>query len=418
MIRDPQIFLFDLVVCLADAIDLISPSLMSHHKHVAYIAYMISAELGQSLDDQKDIILAGALHDIGALSLAQRLDLLNFETDIQDRHAEYGARLISIFGPLAHLAPTIRHHHDSFDTLTQESNGNPVPLSSLILHLADRVAVCINKNEEILGQVPGIVARAKEKSGTQFAPVVVDAFLRIAEREYFWLDATSGSIFRILRQSARLKTVSLDMTQLNDLAMLYAKIIDFRSAFTATHSSGVAATSSYLSYLCGFSARESKIMRIAGYLHDLGKLAIPSEILEKTGKLTPTEFNVIRSHTYHGFRILDTIPNFETINQWGTFHHERLDGKGYPFHHTSETIPFGSRIMCVSDVFTALAEDRPYRSAMKKSEVVSILKTMQHAAALDGKIIDTLLNHFDEVDTIRHTAQLQSNQEYRTLFGE
>ncbi len=81
-------------------------------------------------------------------------------------------------------------------------------------------------------------------------------------------------------------------------------------------------------------------MLVAGYLHDLGKVAVPNAILNKPGKLDPEEFDVIRAHTYHTYHILSTIGGFEEIAIWAAFHHERLDGKGYPFHVRGEDIPF------------------------------------------------------------------------------
>jgi len=95
-------------------------------------------------------------------------------------------------------------------------------------------------------------------------------------------------------------------------------------------------------------------MEIAGYFHDLGKLRVPKEILEKPGKLSTEEFNIIKSHTYHTYRILSHIPNFETINWWASFHHERLNGSGYPFRINAFNFPLGSRIMAIADVFTLL----------------------------------------------------------------
>ncbi len=96
MIIEPQVHLFDLIKCLSRAMDLISPAVVDHHERVAYIAFSIGAELGLSMDEQNDLILAGALHDSGALSLEERLDALEFETKNPHKHADLGYMLVGV----------------------------------------------------------------------------------------------------------------------------------------------------------------------------------------------------------------------------------------------------------------------------------------------------------------------------------
>ena len=97
----------------------------------------------------------------------------------------------------------------------------------------------------------------------------------------------------------------------------------------------------------------------AGYLHHIGKLAWPTEILDKPGPLTPVERFIIRQHPYYSHRILSTVPGLGTVNTWASQHHERLDGKGYTFR--SHELSFSSRIVTVADVFTAITENCPCR---------------------------------------------------------
>jgi len=198
-----------------------------------------------------------------------------------------------------------------------------------------------------------------------------------------------------------------------NLGRVFSHIIDFRSSFTATHSAGVAASAEALDRLTGFSERESQMMRIAGYLHDLGELGVPAEILEKSSKLTEEEFNVIRSHTFYTFLALESIRDFNLINAWASFHHERLDGNGYPFHHNRENLSLGSRIMAVADVFTAITEDRPYRKGMTKYSVLQVIQQMVKTGALDPMVVSTLIQHFDDVNSTRTTAQDIASKEYQ-----
>ena len=418
MIKEPYLHLFDLAICLSDACDLISPLLAHHHKQVACIAFAIGKELGLDHHRLEDLVLAAIMHDIGALSLHERIELMEFETANTSAHEEIGYSLLNQFKPTQRIAEIVREHHRHWDGMNaREESGSSDQIESDIIHCADRVALLIDIRENVIGQAGEIRERITAKRGTMFRPDVHDAFVSVSDRESFWLDAVSPTIYRTLRKQVRMGSLMLDGSQLNDLAMVFGRIIDFRSRFTATHSAGVAAVAEMLSKAAGFSKRESGYMRIAGLLHDLGKLAVPREILEKPGKLESREFDVIRTHTYHTFRILDTLDGFDTINMWGAFHHERLNGKGYPFHHTDDNLSLGSRIMCVADIFTAIIEDRPYRSGMAPEEVVNVLVTMAKHGFIDTGIVELLKSNFTAVNGYREQEQNVSRSLYERMFG-
>lgn len=414
MIKEVKVNLFDLIMSLSTAVDLVSQVMANHHKEVAYIASSIARELGLSREEESELIIAGALHDTGAISLKERFETLNFEVEFPHRHAELGYRLIKIFKPLSKIAHLVRYHHVPWSGGEgSEFEGEKVPLGSHILHLADRVDVLIDKKREILGQVKALGEKIEEFAGKMFLPELVGAFKRVATREYFWLDVAGPSIDQILSRRMSLATIELNREGLLNLSQLFSQIIDFRSRFTSTHSSGVAVSAEALARFVGFSEKESQEMKIAGYLHDLGKLAVPTEILEKPGKLTPEEFNLIRSHTFYTYRILEPIGDLEVINSWASFHHERLDGRGYPFHHRDEDLSLGSRIMAVADVFTALTEDRPYRKGMEGGRVLEILQEMAESSALDSHIVSLLEAHFEEINSTRIASQKAAAKNYQ-----
>lgn len=158
-------------------------------------------------------------------------------------------------------------------------------------------------------------------------------------------------------------------------------------------------------------------MLIAGYLHDLGKLAIDNKILEKPDNLETDEFNTIRAHTYYTYILLDKIQQFDVIKMWAAYHHERLDGKGYPFHISGENLPLGSRIMAVSDVFTAITEDRPYRKAMSREQATKVLNDMVEDGALDGNVVKMVTDNFALINQIRSASQKVAERQYRNFLG-
>jgi len=411
-----KIHLFDLLMSLSNAVDLVSPVVANHHKRVAYIAHGIARRAGFSTAEQHQLVMAAAVHDIGAFSLQERVDSLQFEMENPHRHARLGYLFLKRFDLFSDMATLVRYHHvDWADGLGARSEGAAVPMGSHLLHLADRVDTLIDGRRNILGQAQGIGCKIAEHAGSLFVPDLVRTFEELAAKEYFWLDAASPSIDQILSRQVKLPTVELDLEGLLGLARLLAHIIDFKSPFTSTHSSGLAESAAALAKLVGFSPTECQQMRIAGYLHDLGKLAIPAEILQKPAPLTEEEFALMRSHALHTRRILESISDLDTINDWASSHHERLNGQGYPFHEGDQDISLGARIMAVSDVFTALTEERPYQKTMTSQEALEVLQRLADRSALDPKIVSLLGLHVEEVDSRRKEAQEASWQEYQRI---
>jgi HD-GYP domain-containing protein (c-di-GMP phosphodiesterase class II) len=284
--------------------------------------------------------------------------------------------------------------------------------------LADRVAVKISKEKGILGQVPAICEAIWKSKNDVFVPEYVDAMLRLAKRDHVWLEVTSNSIESILQRCVVSQTKELNIDEFLDLSKLICRLIDFKSEFTATHSTGVAAAAVAIAKRVGFSDEEQKLMEIAANLHDLGKIAIPSEILEKPGRLSDQESFVMRAHVYYTYEILKPIDIMGVTSAWGALHQERLDGSGYPFGYTSEEIPLGSKIMGVADVFTALTEGRPYRGGMDKTRTISILRSMSDSGKLDPGLVKIVTENFDEMNRIRKTAQDQASKKYREFRSE
>ncbi len=409
-----NVSLFDLTMCFSDAMDLISPVVVDHHKKVALIADYLGEEINLPPEKQMATILSGLLHDSGAISLKERINALQFELETPHQHSEMGYLLLNDFPHYKNIAAIIRYHHASYE----ETKGDPkIPIESHIIHLADRISVLIKSNEPVLTQKQNVVDKINAKKGKLFDPEIVEVFENISEKESFWLDISSHKINELLASRAEQTSeiVNLDINGLLDIGRLFKRVIDFRSAFTSTHSSGVAASAEAIARQIGFSNLEQLEMRLAGFLHDLGKLAVPKEILEKPGKLTSEEYRVIKTHTYHTYRTLERIPELNTVKEWGAYHHEKLNGKGYPFRCSKDELTLGSRIMAVADVFTALTEERPYREGLGKEKVRDIISEMVEGKALDSGVVEILFNNFQEINELRAEAQDLSRQEYHDL---
>ncbi|PIQ96711.1 MAG: hypothetical protein COV67_08070 [Nitrospinae bacterium CG11_big_fil_rev_8_21_14_0_20_56_8] len=410
--------MFEMLSSLSTALDIINPTLNAHHKRTCFLASSIASELGFPAREVSSIFIAAILHDIGAIALADRFKLLAFEDSSPHTHAELGAILFASFPPFAPLAPLVRYHHVPWKNGKGNTfNGGEVPRGSHVIHLADRVAVLVRSEGPIFDQVPEIEHKIGDAAGEVFVPQFVDAFLNLSRREAFWLDVTSASLDRVLKLKSHLPEIPLGLDGLEELTRFFSMIIDTRSHFTANHSSGVASSAAELARLMGLSSVECKKIRIAGYLHDLGKLAVSETILEKPARLDRKEMQIMKAHTYHTYNILREVEGLEEIAEWASFHHERLHGEGYPFHVTAEHLPLGSRVMAVADIFTALAEDRPYRKGMALNEIRGEFSNLLKQGGLDEEVVRVLIENLDQVDRIRTVSQQLQDKDLENFWN-
>ncbi|MFW6229394.1 MAG: HD domain-containing phosphohydrolase [Halanaerobium sp.] len=393
---DSEMRLSELFITLSSALDMGNIQILDHSRRVAYIALEISELMDLDKEYKNQIVLAALIHDIGIADQKNKKKAQSvFEVDLglAEAHCKLGAELTKNLTFLPDLTDIIYYHHHKWDGGNfDQLSGREIPLASRIIHLADRIEALIDSNLFILNQIDDILSSIRSKSGTWFDPELVDVFFRVAQKESFWLNLKVKEYNHILEQWGKKTKANINLSDLESLASIVAHLIDRVSPFTSRHSSGVAAIASMITHELDYSLQEQRAIRIAGLFHDLGKLIVPREILEKDAELTSDEYKVIKQHPYYTYRLLNKIQGLGSIPEWAAFHHERLDGTGYPFRIEGESLNIGSRIMAVSDVFQALTEDRPYRPAFSISKALNIIDQMEQDSKLDAEVIDVLKN--------------------------
>lgn len=384
---------------------MISPDIEHHHQQTAYMAYMIARAAG--LDDRllELIRMASLVHDIGFITMDDPQSVEELERDGK-KIAELGAKLIEGFPDAAEVAGIVRFCQSSWtDYLlcADEEDGacrDSARMASIV-HLADAVSSSVRNDVPVLNQVKDIREAVKSARGSEFSEEAVDAFLRAAENEFVWMDLRYNPEFlRFFIGEG--DSVSLDRAV--EQTVIMSRVIDYRSSFTAMHSAGVAASAVELARLSGMSEDECKMMKIAGHLHDIGKLKVPRAILEKPGRLTDEEFNIIKEHPYYTRLNLMGVEGFEKISDWAGFHHEKLNCRGYPFHFGAADLDTGSRIMAVADIFSAVTEERPYRKGMDREAAMKVLADNVHSGGIDGDIVALLEDNYEVIDSARDKA--------------
>ena len=399
----------DLIRGLANAMNLISPEVQSHHQKVAYLAYCVADEMGMSQKECFKALMGALLHDVGGIMQSENLSLFDLESDAL-KLARASACVLKSNPLTSSLTDVVAHSQSPWQSIKTLPRRlmNPVLLGQVI-HLSDAVSLLLDEEGSVLNQVDHIRECIESTGNREFHPDVREAFSRVSRREALWMDLLYAPS-RFLDFLPANRMVTLDETV--QFAELVSHIIDFRSPFTAMHSAGVAATAEALARLTDMSDEECKMMRVAGHLHDVGKLKIPKSILEKPGKLTDSEFNIMKEHAYYTHALLKDIRGFEQIAQWAALHHEKLNGNGYPFHLVAADIPLGSRVMAVADVFSAITEDRPYRKGMDKAQVLEVLNGDVARGALSGGVVQLLLDNYDDINQKRDEAAHAAGKRY------
>ncbi len=404
--------LLDIVLSFTATMDSVNPELKKHQTRVANIALNIGEAMGLDNSSLFDLIIASRLHDIGVLSSSEGKLLANATTfESEYFHPLAGYNMLKDFDKLNRVAKIILHHHARWDYGRNkfDENGDEIPIEAWIIAVADKIEIFITRDEHTLAQTYRITEKVIGFSEKYAHPDVIEAFSKISKRESFWLDIDYGNYLTAFLDKHK-SNVNLCENSLLEFARSFSRIIDYKNKFTATHSSGVSLIAGMMTNKAGYDEFTQMKMSIAGWLHDLGKIAVPVKILEKQAALDREERIIMSTHSYHTYNILSHVGGIADITRWASYHHERLTGNGYPFRLVDEQLDVPSRIMCIADMFVALVEDRPYRKGMTCDEVVDIFKKLVMARSISVDMTDLLLSNYDEMhDALKE----QSDATYR-----
>lgn len=206
------------------------------------------------------------------------------------------------------------------------------------------------------------------------------------------------------------KAIQKVRTREYETLLRLAKAGEYRDEETGNHVLRMAKYSRLIAEQLGLPGDECEVIELAAPIHDIGKIGITDNILLKPGKLTPDEFEIIKTHTTIGYEILKGSPSryLQRGAKIALGHHERFDGSGYPSGWRGEEIPQAARIVAVADVFDALTSERPYKPAWPIKDAVDYLNE-QKGPHFDPKCIEAFLAQFNKVIEIQHNLSDDSN---------
>ena len=396
-----KLSLKELAAPMIKAIDSFNYLLKSHHRRTAVISYHIGKQLNLNEVELFELVVAAALHDIGALSVQERNMLIQADVTNPQPHCTVGYKMLGSFEAFKTIAQIIKHHHIRYQDSSKFEPGELL-YQSHILHLADRVDILISPDEFILNQKDKVTEGLREKVGTTFHPEVFEAFTGASKSDIFWIEINNLDIDQLFRKLNFSIDFELTIDNVVDFTMTLSRIIDFRSRFTSSHSYTVAHIAELIGSYFGFSEERCKKLMVAGYLHDIGKIGIDPGIIEKKGPLTDNEYNLMKLHAYYTGQILNELNAsewFSEIVMWSERHHEKADGNGYPFSLGDESLDTAVMIIAYSDIISALMEERPYRESQSIDVAFDIIKN-KISGSLSTEMFEVIEKHKAEVNEV------------------
>lgn len=367
----------------------------NHSKRIAYLSVSLAEHLQLARHEIFDLASLAMLHDNGASlkilhdnlhgSIKQRVNTI----ESRKEHCLIGEDNLRDFPFLTKPRNIIKFHHEKWD-----GSGffglihDKIPFFAQIIAISDMLD--LNFDMRTPSSRAEVTAFVQSGSGTFFSPLLSEAFLEISKSDLFWQSLSDKHIDRSLKTIIPPVSHELNFDTIRIITKTFSRIIDAKSEFTQTHSSGLTEKLVTMFARYDFDKVLRNKLMIATDLHDLGKLVISNEILDKAGALTPDEYNEIKKHPLITRKCLEVIDGFEDIASWAANHHEKLNGSGYPLGLTAPDLDFPSRLVACLDIYQALREVRPYRKEMDHARAMEIMNKMATSGEIDTAIVNDI----------------------------
>ena len=392
---------------VANTLDIIEKDIFgvatNHSKRLAYISVTMAFELGLSMPEIFDLASLAMMHDNGASmkilhdnlkgTTKEKIDVI----ESRKEHCLIGEENLKDFPFLTQPHNVIKYHHEKYD-----GSGffgllkDEIPWMSQIIAFADTLDLVFDLSKRVDREV--VYRFVYQHKNTFFSPSLVDVFSKIYNKDDFWQALSDENLDAGLKMCIPIFSYELDYQEIHTITRTLSRIIDAKSRYTQTHSSGLSEKLKIMVEFYGMDKTTTLKLLIATDLHDLGKLAIRNNLLDKPGKLSQEEYKEIQKHPAITRLCLQNIKGFEDITEWAANHNEKLDGSGYPQGLTAKELDFNSRLVGCLDIYQALREDRPYRNPMSHTKTMEVLENMVQMGQLDKKIVSDINSVFLNLD--------------------
>jgi HD-GYP domain-containing protein (c-di-GMP phosphodiesterase class II) len=391
-----------LIKAIATALDIVEGGLLgastNHGKRIAVLCAKMGKVLGKNTEEITALTVCALLHD-SALTEYILSEKMDGNSDMAMRkHCEIGQRNVDALCFKTSVKDFVLYHHEHADGTgpfgIREGEG---PLEAELITIADSLDVAHHFQRLEPEELPVIRNVIVNETGRHYSKKAAQTMLEILDLPTL-MSLKDNFIKQTAEDSLAPWTVDIQTETVFGLAGFIARIIDYKSAFTQKHSTQIANKTWFMGKYYKYDPETIAELYLAASLHDLGKLAIPSEILEKPGKLTNDEFEIIKRHVFLTWELLNDIEGFQSICQWASSHHEKADGNGYPFGKKNDELDFNSKLLVCMDLYQAISEERPYHPGRNHTDTMQILYEMAYTGKIDMDIvkdIDAALAPYD-----------------------
>jgi putative nucleotidyltransferase with HDIG domain len=413
----------EIISALSFALDLTEDAAPGHAVRTCLMGMKLAAELGMSSEEQGPLYYALLLKDAGcsgnagrisaiaggddrAIKRAMRLEdwtqvswnalrvlwrnvlpdevirralrIAKMSVHYRRNHEEMiqlrcyrGAQIALKIGLDEPVARAIHHLDEHWDGkgYPDSLRGEEIPIASRIMAVAQHLDFfASDRGEHTAMRV------LQERSGRRFDPELVKVAASLERSGDLWSGKNPDECRRRVLEWAPDAAGRTSATQIDRVCEAFAEIVDAKSSFRSFHSAEVAQAALKIAEQLGMDYERCRLIWRAALLHDLGKLSVSNTILDASSRLDAKQWAAVREHPAHTQHILERIEGFAETAAVAGRHHERLDGKGYPYGLNGEHLSIEARILAVANAYGALSEDRPYRPALSDCEAMGIMR--------------------------------------------
>ena len=360
--------------------------LMDHGSRVGYIMAKMLEKEDASEKEITEAYILGLLHDVGAYKTDEIDRLLQFESKQVYDHSIYGYLILKLSEVLQGKEDAVLHHHTPWKKLKQMRIENE-KLANMIF-LADRVEIFLRNKKK------SIDVELLDKT-EYFSDENLKLFFE-AEKEFsVQKRLLDGSYINDTEKYLYQARFSED--EIKRLIRMVAFLIDFRSESTVTHTITMVSAAVAIANIMQLENQVIDEIYTGAYIHDLGKVAIPLEILEKPGRLDYDEMEVMKTHIILTGNIIGGHVN-DNVYKIAMRHHEKLDGNGYPYGIRGEQMSLPEKIVAVADIYSALTGKRSYKDSMPKEKVIDILQQMAEKNQISKEVVQLLIDNYEDIE--------------------
>jgi HD-GYP domain-containing protein (c-di-GMP phosphodiesterase class II) len=298
--------------------------------------------------------------------------------------AEMMAKRLGLPPAVHNLFPYLTERWDGKGVL-KRAKGEEIPLPVRIVHVARDAAY-----QRLVGGDDHVVEVIRRRAGHSFDPDIAGRFVEKAP-EIMAVADVPGSAWEATLATEPRPWLTLDGERVDRALAAIGDFADLVSPHLSGHSSGVAELAGTAARVCGFDPSDLALMRRAGFVHDLGRVAIHPRIWQKPAALTVDEWEQVRLHPYHGERVLLRAPLLASLTEVACAHHERLDGTGYHRRMSAASLTPHSRLLAAADAFHAMREPRPHRGRLPPEEAAEVLSQEARAGRQDSQMVAAVI---------------------------